>query len=87
MFQVIEAVSQRLYPQSTTLPIMATGATDMAQLRAKGTPSYGIGPARTLEEINSRFGAHSDDERVSEEALQEMVRFLWNIVIDIGAAD
>ncbi|MGB5334941.1 MAG: M20/M25/M40 family metallo-hydrolase [Woeseiaceae bacterium] len=87
MFQVIEAVSKRLYPQSTTLPIMATGATDMSQLRARGTPSYGIGPARTLEEINSRFGAHSDDERVSEEALQEMVRFLWNIVIDIGAAD
>ena len=87
MFQVIEAVSERLYPQSTTLPIMATGATDMSQLRAKGTPSYGIGPARTLEEINSRFGAHSDDERVSEESLQEMVRFLWNIIIDIGAAE
>lgn len=87
MFQVIEAVSERLYPQSTTLPIMATGATDMSQLRAKGTPSYGIGPARTLEEINSRFGAHSDDERVSEDSLQEMVRFLWNIVIDIGAAE
>ena len=86
MFQVIEAVSERLYPQSTTLPIMATGATDMSQLRAKGTPSYGIGPARTLEEINSRFGAHSDDERVSEESLRELVRFLWNIVIDIGAA-
>lgn len=86
MFQVIESVSERLYPRSTTLPIMATGATDMSQLRAKGTPSYGIGPARTLEEINSRFGAHSDDERVSEESLRELVRFLWNIVIDIGAA-
>lgn len=86
MFQVIEAVSERLYPQSTTLPIMATGATDMSQLRAKGTPAYGIGPARTLEEINSRFGSHSDDERVSEESLQELVRFLWNIIIDIGAA-
>lgn len=86
MFQVIEAVSDRLYPGSTTLPVMATGATDMAQLRAKGTQSYGIGPARTLEEINSRFGAHSDDERISEESLKEMVRFLWNIVIDIGAS-
>ena len=87
MFQVIETVSNRLYPQSTTLPIMATGATDMSQLRAMGTPAYGIGPARTLEEINSRFGAHSDDERVSEESLKELVRFLWNIIIDIGAAD
>ena len=87
MFEVIEGVSNRLYPGATTLPVMATGATDMAQLRAKGTPSYGIGPARTLEEINSRFGAHSDDERIAEESLKEMVRFLWNIIIDIGAAE
>ena len=86
MFEVIEAVSRRLYPNSTTLPVMATGATDMAQIRAKGTQAYGIGPARTLEEINSRFGAHSDDERISEVALVDMVRFLWNIVIEIGAA-
>lgn len=87
MFEVIEGVSSRLYPGSTTLPVMATGATDMAQLRAKGTLSYGIGPARTLEEINSRFGAHSDDERIAEDSLKEMVRFLWNIIIDIGAAE
>jgi len=87
MFQVIEIVSERMYPGSTTLPVMATGATDMAQLRAKGVQSYGIGPARTLEEINSRFGAHSDDERVSEESMREMVRFLWNIVMEIGAAE
>lgn len=85
MFEVIEAVSKRLYPDSTTLPVMATGATDMAQIRAKGTQAYGIGPARTLEETNSRFGAHSDDERISEAALVDMIRFLWNIVIDIGA--
>ena len=39
MFQTIEAVSERLYPGSTTLPVMATGATDMAQVRAKGTQS------------------------------------------------
>ncbi|MGI9236261.1 MAG: M20/M25/M40 family metallo-hydrolase [Woeseiaceae bacterium] len=87
MFQVIESVSERLYPRSTTIPIMATGATDMSQLRAKGTAAYGIGPKRTLAEINSRFGSHSDDERVSEESLKELVRFLWNIIIEIGAAD
>ena len=70
---------------SNTKVYLATGATDMAQLRAKGTQAYGIGPRRTLEEINSRFGAHSDDERISEESLKELVRFLWNIVIEIGA--
>ena len=86
MFEVIETVSKRMYPDSTTLPVMATGATDMAQIRARGVHAYGIGPARTLEEINSRFGAHSDDERISEDSLREMVRFLWNIVVEIGAA-
>lgn len=86
MFEAIESVAKRMYPESTTLPVMATGATDMAQLRAKGTQSYGIGPKRTLEESNSRFGAHSDDERISEESMKEMVRFLWNVVIEIGAA-
>jgi len=85
MFQTIERVSKRMYPNSTTIPVMATGATDMAQVRSKGTQAYGIGPARTLEEVNSRFGAHSDDERISEESLKEMVRFLWNIIIEIGA--
>ena len=85
MFAAIEAVAERLYPTATTLPLMSTGATDMAQLRAKGVEAYGIGPARTLEEINSRYGAHSDDERIAEESLVDMVRFLWSIVLEIGA--
>ena len=85
MFAVIEAVADRMYRGSSTLPLMSTGATDMAQLRAKGVEAYGIGPARTLQEINSRFGAHSDDERIAEDALVDMVRFLWNVVLGIGA--
>lgn len=87
MFAVIEAVAERLYPAATTLPLMSTGATDMAQLRAKGVEAYGIGPARTLDEMNSRYGAHSDDERIAEEALVDMTRFLWNVVLEIGASN
>ena len=87
MFAVIESVATTLYPSSTTIPVMATGATDMSQLRARGVEAYGIGPKRTLEEMNSRFGAHSDDERVAEESLREMVRFLWYIIMEIGAAN
>lgn len=85
MFAVLERVSANLYPDSTTLPVMSTGATDMSQMRAKGTQSYGIGAIRTLEEQNSRFGAHSDDERIAEESLKEMVRYLWNVIIEMGA--
>ncbi len=86
MFEAIETVAKRLYPGATMLPVMATGATDMSQLRAMGTQAYGIGPARTLEEMNSRFGPHSDNERIAEASLTELVRFMWNIVLAIGAA-
>ena len=85
MFQTLEKVSKQMYPESTTLPVMSTGATDMAQIRAKGTQAYGLGPMRTLEEMNSRFGAHSDDERISEESLLKMVQFLWYTILEIAA--
>ena len=65
---------------------LAIETTEKVPLRAKGVEAYGIGPARTREEMNSRFGAHSDDERIAEESLQEMTRFLWEVVLQIGAA-
>src|SRR6185436_9247800 len=63
MFRTFEAVAQRFYPGVTVLPSMSTGASDMAQLRAKGIQSYGIGPAVT-EEDRLMYGAHSDVERL-----------------------
>jgi acetylornithine deacetylase/succinyl-diaminopimelate desuccinylase-like protein len=85
MFQTLERVARQMYPTATVLPVMSTGATDMAQVRAKGMQSYGIGPARSVEEINSGFGAHGDNERISEEAFVELVQFMWNVVIEIAA--
>jgi acetylornithine deacetylase/succinyl-diaminopimelate desuccinylase-like protein len=87
MFQTLERVAKEMYPQSTVLPIMSTGATDMAQVRAKGMQAYGIGPARTREEINSGFGAHGDNERISEDAFVQYVRYMWNVVIEIAATE
>jgi acetylornithine deacetylase/succinyl-diaminopimelate desuccinylase-like protein len=85
MFQALERVAKEMYPLGTVLPIMATGATDMAQVRAEGMQSYGIGPSRSIEEINSGFGAHGDNERISEKAFVEYVQFMWNVVIEIAA--
>jgi acetylornithine deacetylase/succinyl-diaminopimelate desuccinylase-like protein len=83
MFHAIENVSQRLYPGSTTLPTMLTGATDMAQLRAKGIQSYGVGPA--VEETDSiNYGAHSDVERLPEASLYRFARFIWEIVTEVA---
>ena len=85
MFRAIETVGKRLYPGSTTLPTMLTGATDMAQLRAKGIQSYGIGPA--LEEADAiNYGAHSDVERIPEASLYRLARFTWEIVTEVAVA-
>jgi acetylornithine deacetylase/succinyl-diaminopimelate desuccinylase-like protein len=59
----------------------------MSQVRAKGVPAYGIGPIRSIEELNSGNGAHSDNERVSEEALIDFVRFMWTAIIDVAASE
>lgn len=87
MFETLERVAAQVYPDAIVLPTMSTGATDMSQVRAKGVPAYGIGPIRSQEELNSGNGAHSDNERVSEKAMIDFVRFLWLTIIDIAAAD
>jgi len=63
-----------------TLPTMSTGATDMAQLRAKGVQCFGIGPAADMEDGPKGFGAHSDQERLLESELHRFVRFNWEAV-------
>lgn len=85
MFQTLENVANRMYPDATVLPRMSTGATDMAQMRAKGVPSYGLGAIRSVEELNSGNGAHGDNERVSEESVRQLVQFVWNTIIEVGA--
>ena len=87
MFASIERAAGSMYPDAIVLPTMSTGATDMAQVRAKGVSAYGIGPIRSIEELNSGNGVHSDNERVSEEALVDFVKFMWTVVIDIAASN
>ena len=87
MFESLERVANRMYPDAIVLPTMSTGATDMSQVRAMGVPAYGIGPIRSLEEINSGNGAHSDNERVSEDAMIDYLRFVWMTIIDIAASE
>lgn len=87
MFETLERVTGDMYPDAIVLPKMSNGATDMAQVRAMGVPAYGIGPIRTLAELNSGNGAHSDNERVSEEAMIDFLRFMWAVIIDVAASD
>jgi acetylornithine deacetylase/succinyl-diaminopimelate desuccinylase-like protein len=83
MYRALEAVTKRMHPEATVLPTMTTGASDMAQLRAKGIQSYGIGPA-VSEEDRLHYGAHSDVERLQESSLYQFVEFVWNAITEVA---
>jgi acetylornithine deacetylase/succinyl-diaminopimelate desuccinylase-like protein len=84
-FSAIEAAVTRNY-ETPTLPMMGTGATDMAQVRSKGAECYGISPATDSEDGPKGFGAHSDQERILESELHRFVRFEWDVVSSLAAA-
>jgi acetylornithine deacetylase/succinyl-diaminopimelate desuccinylase-like protein len=85
MYRALEKVTHEMYPGATILPTMATGATDMAQLRAKGMQAYGIGPASTVNDAIN-FGAHSDVERLEIDSLYRITEFTWRAAMEVAAA-
>jgi acetylornithine deacetylase/succinyl-diaminopimelate desuccinylase-like protein len=84
-FSAIQSAVARDY-DTVTIPMMGTGATDMAQVRSKGAQCYGIGPAADFEDGPKGFGAHSDQERILETELHRFVRFSWDIVAGMARA-
>jgi acetylornithine deacetylase/succinyl-diaminopimelate desuccinylase-like protein len=82
-FRAIEAAVKKNY-DTVTVPAMGTGATDSAQLRAKGVQCYGIGPATDSEDGPKGFGAHSDQERILESELYRFIHFYWDVVTEIA---
>lgn len=85
VFPAFERVIERLYPGVPILPTMSTGATDSAQLRDAGIASYGFGPA--VPEWDLASGKHGKDEYLYVEAFRDYVEILWNVVVEIAAAE
>ncbi|MFN0106327.1 MAG: M20/M25/M40 family metallo-hydrolase [Bryobacteraceae bacterium] len=83
-FKAIEEAGRAVYPGVPTIPTMMTGATDMANLRAKGVQCYGIGPMVDDEDTGKGFGPHSDQERILEDALHKFVRYHYEIVRNLA---
>ncbi|HYO80850.1 MAG TPA: M20/M25/M40 family metallo-hydrolase [Bryobacteraceae bacterium] len=84
MYRVLERVSRDMYPGVTVIPQMSAGASDKAQLRAKGQQSYGIGPIGTLED-RTNHSSHSDVERLAEASVYQFVEFVWRAVTEVAA--
>jgi len=85
MFHALERAQARVFPGAVTIPRMQPGATDSAQLRAKGVQAYGLGTV-LADEDGARI--HGNDERVSVAGLRKFLEFVWWAVVDVaGASD
>lgn len=82
-FKVVQSAVARNY-DTVAIPMMGTGATDMAQVRSRGAQCFGIGPAADLEDAAKGFAAHSDQERILEAELHRFVRFSYEIIYDLA---
>jgi acetylornithine deacetylase/succinyl-diaminopimelate desuccinylase-like protein len=82
MFLALERAQKKVFPGSITVPFMQTGATDGAQLRAKGVQTYGIAVPFTEEELKR---IHGNDERIAVDALGKFVEYLHAAVLDVAA--
>lgn len=84
-YHALEAAYKKIYGVPT-LPLMQTGATDMAFLRAKGVQCYGIGAMSDVEDPPKGFGPHSDQERILVEAVYKHLQFFWEAVTSIAGS-
>jgi acetylornithine deacetylase/succinyl-diaminopimelate desuccinylase-like protein len=84
-YRAVEAAYKNIYGV-ITIPMMQTGATDMAFLRAKGVQCYGVGAMVDEEDAPKGYGPHSDQERILEQAVYKHVQFFWQAVNSIAGA-
>jgi acetylornithine deacetylase/succinyl-diaminopimelate desuccinylase-like protein len=83
MFKVLEGVQKQMFPDAVTLPIMMTGATDSAQIRAKGVQAYGLS---TPGQAGERELSHGNDERVPVAGVGLFVEYLYRAVVGVAGA-
>jgi acetylornithine deacetylase/succinyl-diaminopimelate desuccinylase-like protein len=82
MFAAFEAAQKKLIPGAVTTPVMTTGATDSAFLRAKGVNAYGIRIPRTFAENQ---GVHGNDERIELKYLALYQQFVQEAVEQVSS--
>ena len=82
-FHALEHAQQKVFPGVPTIPIMQVGATDSAQLRAKGVQAYDLG---TVMSSDDRNRIHGNDERIQIAGFGKFVQFLYTATVEIAGA-
>ncbi len=83
MYRALERAQAQVFPDTVTVPLLLAGATDMAQLRAKGVQAYGLGNVMTEEDSDR---VHGNDERISVEGLGQFIEYVYRAVAEVAAA-
>ncbi len=77
----VEKVTRKLWPGVPVIPVMDTGASDGAYLRAAGIPTYGIsGVFLDVDDIR----AHGRDERIIVKSFYDGVEYTYQLVKEFG---
>lgn len=73
----IERITAQLWPGVPAVPVMSTGATDGARLRAAGIPTYGV--SGLFDDIDD-VRAHGKDERMGVREFFDGLEFMYRLV-------
>jgi acetylornithine deacetylase/succinyl-diaminopimelate desuccinylase-like protein len=82
-FHALEHAQQKLFPGVPTIPIMQVGATDSAELRARGVQAYDVGTVMSAEDHRR---VHGNDERIEIAGFGKFVEFLFTATVEIAGA-
>lgn len=82
-FHALEHAQEKVFPGVPTIPIMQVGATDSAELRARGVQAYDIGTVMTAEDHRR---VHGNDERIEIAGFGKFVEFLFTATVEIAGA-
>ena len=80
-FHALEHAQEKVFPGVPTIPIMQVGATDSAELRAKGVQAYDIGTVFSAEDLKH---IHGNDERIQIAGFGKFVEFLYAATTEIA---
>ena len=82
LYLAMESVGAAMAPDAAVVPMLSTGATDGAALRAAGIPTYGILPLPLEQEDELRM--HADNERVPVASLGWGTEYLYRVLSTVA---
>jgi acetylornithine deacetylase/succinyl-diaminopimelate desuccinylase-like protein len=82
LYEAMRSTGIDMAPHAAVVPMMSAGATDGADLRAAGIPTYGILPMPLEQEDELRM--HGDNERVPLSSLGWATEYLYRVLTKVA---